>query len=270
MGIFDVFKKKLKRDRIGLVLGGGGARGFVQIGALKAFYEKSIDFDMCVGTSVGSIVGALYCAGLEPDELERVADKIDVADFHGKILFKSDDPRKIGAVVRNLIGDAKIEDLPKKFAAVATDLKTGKRVVLDSGSVADAVSASSAYPIVYSPINIGGQNLVDGGLVDNIPSDVCRMLGAKKTVVVDVNSARCSGTDSLALFDVLKAVFSIMSANSSTSGLMDADLVIAPDTAAFSATSKLGYREMIEIGYSAALEVCDKIKAMFEETPSAT
>ncbi|MCM1368035.1 MAG: patatin-like phospholipase family protein [Roseburia sp.] len=264
MGIFRS-KKQGARQRVGLVLGGGGARGFVQVGALKAFRERSVDFDICVGTSVGSIVGALYCAGISPEEMASAAAQLELGDLHGKLLFKSDDPRKIGNVVYNLIGDARIEDLPKKYAAVATDLKTGKQVVLDRGSVANAVSASSAFPVIYSPLCIDGMNLCDGGLVNNIPADVCRMLGAKKTVTVDAHGTRGSGTESTGIFDMLKAMFSIMSANASVVGLMQSDIVIAPDTSSFKSTSKDGYLEMMELGYTAAMEKIDEIEKLFYE-----
>lgn len=264
MGIFRS-KKQEPRQKVGLVLGGGGARGFVQVGALKAFREKSVDFDICVGTSVGSIVGALYCAGITPEEMAQAAEQLDIGDLHGKFLFKSDDPRKIGNVVYNLIGDAKIEDLPKKYAAVATDLKTGKQVILDRGSVANAVSASSAFPIIYSPLAIDGMNLSDGGLVNNIPADVCRMLGAKKTVTVDVHGTRGSGTEGTGIFDMLKAMFSIMSANASVVGLMQSDIIIAPDTSAFRSTRKDGYLDMMELGYKAAMEKMDEIENLFKE-----
>lgn len=257
-------KKAPERQKVGLVLGGGGARGFVQVGALKAFRERSIDFDICVGTSVGSIVGALYCAGITPEEMAHAAEGLELGDLHGRLLFKSDDPRKIGNLVYNLIGDAKIEDLPKKFAAVATDLKTGKQVIMDRGSVADAVSASSAFPIVYSPLALDDMNLCDGGLVNNIPADVCRMLGAKKTVTVDVHGTRGSGTEGTGMFDILKAMFSIMSANASVVGLMQSDIVIAPDTSAYSSTRKDGYRAMMELGYNAAIEKCDEIIKLFD------
>lgn len=260
-------RKKADRPKVGLVLGGGGARGFVQVGALKAFRQCGIDFDLCVGTSVGSIVGALYCAGLAPDEIARAAENIEFSDLHGRILLKPDDPRKIGAVVYNLIGDAQFEDLPKKFATVATDLKTGKQIVLDSGSVIDAVSASSAYPIVYSPLVKDGMNLSDGGLTNNIPADVARMLGAKNVVTVDAHTDRGGGNDGTGIIDMIKAVFSIMSANASTIGLMQSDVVIAPPTGNFGAASKNGYREMIELGYSAAMEKREEIVKLFEALP---
>lgn len=262
-----MFGRKKQTDRtVGLALGGGGARGFVQVGALKAFIERGLDFDLCAGTSVGSIVGALYCAGILPDEIESVAEELDMSDFHGRLLFKPDDPRKIGRVLYNLIGDAKIEDLPKKFACVATDLKTGKQVIIDKGSVLDAVSASSAFPIVYSPLQKDGMNLSDGGLVNNIPADVCRLLGAQKVVTVDAHGTRGSGTDGTGLFDMLKAMLSIMSANASSMGLMQSDIVIAPDTSQFGAASKTGYKRMIELGYLAAKEKCDEIAALFSRS----
>ncbi|MCH5162425.1 MAG: patatin-like phospholipase family protein [Clostridiales bacterium] len=263
MSIFGKVKSA-KRPVVGLVLGGGGARGFVQVGALKAFYERNIDFDLCVGTSVGSIVGALYCAGLTPSEIERAAEYVEISDLHGRLLIKPDDPRRIGRVVCNLIGDIRIEDLKKKFAAVATDLKTDKQVVLDKGSVLDAVSASSAFPIAYTPLAIDDMNLTDGGLTNNIPADVARMLGAAKVVTVDAHGSRGSGTDGTGVFDIVRAMFSIMSANASTVGLMQSDIVIAPDTSGFKSTSKAGYREMIEIGYRAAMEKCDEIERLFE------
>ncbi|MCH5155453.1 MAG: patatin-like phospholipase family protein [Clostridiales bacterium] len=257
-------RKKEVKPTVGLVLGGGGARGFVQVGALKAFKEKNIDFDLCVGTSVGSIVGALYCAGIDPEHIIKICDTLDMGDFHGRILFKPNDPRRIGEVLSRVIGDVKIEDLKKKYAAVATDLRSGKQVIIDRGSVAEAVSASSAFPVVYAPLIKDDMTLCDGGLTNNIPADVCKMLGADRVVTVDVHSTRGSGTDGTGIIDTIKAMFSIMSANASVVGLMQSDVVIAPDTSAFKATSKAGYTEMIELGYTATMEKYDEIMAMFE------
>ncbi|MCH5351082.1 MAG: patatin-like phospholipase family protein [Clostridiales bacterium] len=262
MGLFS--RKKAAPPRVGLALGGGGARGFIEIGALKAFSDLGIRFDVCVGTSVGSIVGALYAAGVDIDEIIEVAEALEMSDLHGKLLIKPDDPKKIGAIVYKIIGDAKIENLPIPYAAVATDLKTGKQIVLDKGSVIDAVSASSAYPIVYSPLTVNGMNLSDGGLVNNLPVDVCRMLGAEKVVAVDLaNKMRGSGTDGTGIIDMIKAVFSIMSNNASVMGRTRADVLISPDTTPYSAASKGKFREMIELGYSAAKEKGEEIKALF-------
>lgn len=262
MGLFGR-KKPVVVPKVGLVLGGGGARGFVQVGALKAFKECGVEFPLCVGTSAGSIVGALYCAGISPEEIAEAAEELEFSDLHGMILFKPDDPRKIGKVVYGLIGNALIENMPRRFAAVATDLKTGKQVVLDKGSAIDAVSASSAYPIIYSPLRKDGMNLVDGGLVNNIPADVCRMLGADRTVTVDAHGTRGSGTDGTGIIDMFKAVFSIMSANASVVGLMQSDVVIAPDTSRFGSASKAGYRAMMELGYVETMKKMDEVKKLF-------
>ena len=259
-------KKNVIKPKLGLALGGGGARGFVQVGALKAFKEQNIEFDLCVGTSVGSLVGALYCAGVEPERIIELAEDLNITDFHGRILFKPNDPRKIGEVLSRVIGDVNIEDLQKKYAAVATDIKTGKQIVIDSGSVAEAVSASSAVPVLYAPLIKDDMALCDGGLINNIPADVCKMLGADKVVTVDAHGSRGSGADGTGMLDVLKAMLSIMSANASTIGLMQSDIVIAPDTSAFKATSMAGYEQMIELGYKAALEKCDEIRSLLAAT----
>lgn len=263
MRLIDKIKRKTEtKPRVGLVLGGGGARGFVEVGALKAFKECGVKFDLCVGTSVGSVVGALYCAGVDPEEMEKVGGKLLMSDLHGRILIKPEDPRRVGELVYNLIGDAMIEDLYTKFAAVATDIKTGKQIVIDRGPVRDAVSASSAYPIVYSPLKKDGMNLSDGGIVNNLPADVARMLGAERTVAIDLAN-RARGVDGTGVIDMLKGLFGIMCANASVVGRTTADVLVSPDTTGFSAVNKDGYREMIELGYNATMEKMDNIKALF-------
>lgn len=263
MKFFSKSKSKSKSKlTVALCLGGGGARGFAHIGAIKAFEENGIDFDMCVGTSVGSILGALYCAGVKSDEMMRVGDALDMKEIHNGVIFAPNDPMKIGRIVTGVIGDAEIENLPKKFAAVAVDLKQGKQVVLDKGKVSAVCSASCCVPLFFRPVVYNDKHLVDGGLLNNIPSDVCRMLGADKVVSVDINPTRGSGTNELGLIDVLKATFSIMSSNSSIMGIKHSDILIAADTSKFRSTSKLGYEEMTELGYKAALEQINDIKKL--------
>lgn len=255
-------KNKAERPKLGLCLGGGGARGFAHIGALRAFEEAGIDFDLCVGTSAGSIIGALYCAGIESDEMQKYGASLNMKEVHNGIILTPNDPMKIARIVTNLIGDAQTEHLKKKFAAVAVDLAEGRQVVLDRGKVGEAVAASSAVPLFFRPVAHGGTNLVDGGLLNNIPADVCRMLGADKVVTVDINPTRGGGTRETGLIDVIKATFSIMSANSSVTGLRLSDVVIAPDLSAFKATSKDGYEQMIELGYRAAKDKIALIRAL--------
>ncbi len=234
-----------------LCLGGGGARGFAHIGALKAFEEAGVKFDMVVGTSAGALVGALYAAGIKSETMVRYAESLSFRDLHNGIFITPNDPMKIGKVITDLIGVKDISSFPTKFAAVAVDLIESEQAILDKGNASIAVSASCAVPVLYKPVVFGGKHLVDGGLLNNIPADVCRMLGATKVVTVDVNPTRGGGTNGVGLIDVLKATFHIMAANSSVAGLRHSDAVISPDTSEYSSVSKSGWKEMLDIGYEA-------------------
>lgn len=276
MGLINFIKAKLPKPeakaangknvatkKVALCLGGGGARGYAHIGAIKAFEEAGLSFDLVVGTSAGSLVGALYAADIKYAEMDSYAANINMREVHNGIIFTPNDAMKIGKLVTNLIGDAQITNLKKQFACVAVDLIEGKQVIIDSGKVGEAVSASSAVPLFFRPITIGARHLVDGGLLNNIPADVCKMLGATAVVTVDINPTRGGGTNETGIIDVLKATFSIMSANSSINGLRASDVIIAPDLSKFKATSKDGYQEMIELGYSAAKAQIERVKGLF-------
>lgn len=243
-----------KPKKVALCLGGGGARGYGHIGAIKAFEEAGIDFDFCVGTSVGSLVGGLYCAGVSADEMIDYASRIDMKQVHNGIIIMPNDAAKIGRLASNLIGDAYLENLPKQMYAISVDLISGKQYIFESGSVATAVSASCCVPVFFKPVKFEGMHLVDGGLLNNIPADTAKMLGADRVVTIDINPTRGGGTDSTSITDIIKATFSIMGANSSLIGLQNSDIVIAPDMSKFSSTKKDGYKEMIDLGYSSAKE----------------
>ena len=247
-----------------LCLGGGGARGFGHIGAIKAFEEAGIDFDVVVGTSVGSYVGCLYAAGIKSSQMIDFAHDLNLKDIHsGSLLFPSPAER-IGASIQPLIGDKKIEELSKKFAAVAVDLVTARQVIIDKGRVTEAVSASCAVPLFFKPLNMGNLHLVDGGLLNNIPADVCRMLGAEFVVAVDINPTRGGGTPELKTLDILKATFNIMSATSSSGGYINSDVIITPNMSDFSAFKKDGYERMIQLGYEEAHAQIAKIRAVLK------
>ena len=270
MGFFDRFKKakeegkNQRKPKIALCLGGGGARGFAHLGALKAFEEDGFDFDLCVGTSVGSLVGAFYCSGLSVDQLIAYSHEIDVKDVKtGKLFFPSD-PLAIGELFTRRMGNMHIEDLMKPFYCVAVDIVSGKEVVFDKGSVKDAISASCAVPLVFRPVVIGEKHLVDGGVLNNIPASVCKMLGADFVVTVDVNPTRGEGTKEIGMLDVIKATFSIMSAHTSVEGLRLSDVIVAPNLYEFSAARKDGYEKMIELGYNAAKAKTEDIKKLFD------
>ncbi len=257
-----LFGRKRADVRIGLCLSGGGARGFAHIGAVRAFEEAGIKFDLIVGVSAGAIIGALYAAGVPSAEMARYGAALEMKRVHSGPLFAPNDAMNVGRIVTDLVGEADIERLPTKFACVAVDLVEAREVIIDRGPVGIAVAASAAVPAVFKPVVRGGQHLVDGGLLNNIPSDVCKMLGADKVVTVDINSARGGGTKELGLVPVVKAALSIALANSSLKGFANTDVLIAPDTARFKSTDKAGFEEMMEEGYKAALSQIKHIEAL--------
>lgn len=252
-------KNKNPGIKLGLCLSGGGARGFAHIGAIRAFQEAGIDFDLTVGVSAGAIVGALYAAGVSADEMARYAATIEMKRIHSGRPFPPADASNIGRLVTDLIGDADIEHLPRRFVCLATDLVEAKQVLLDRGSVGLAVSASCCVPVLFKPVVRGEQHLVDGGLLNNIPADITRMLGVEKVVTVDINPTRGSGTRDLGLLGVIKATLSISLSNASIQGYSHSDVIVAPDLSAFRSTDKAGYEEMMRLGYESARAKIDDI-----------
>jgi NTE family protein len=179
------------RPRIGLALGGGSARGWAHIGVIRALEAAGIEPDLVCGTSVGALIGAA-CVDGDLDRLEdwarglspqRVVGYLDVSLNGG--LIKGE--RLIDFFRRHFV-DRDIGDLPRPFAAVATDLYSGDEVWLREGSVAEAVHASIALPGLFAPVRRNGDWLVDGGLVNPVPVSLCRAMGADLVVAVDLNS----------------------------------------------------------------------------------
>lgn len=171
------------RPRIALVLGGGAAKGFAHIGVIRALEQEHIPIDMIVGTSVGSLIGAIYASDKNSFELEWTAfslEKEHIFDFAFMSMIGGMGPVKgdrLEDFVKSKIPSVNIEQLKLPFAAVATDLNRGTRVVIDKGPVAKAVRASSAIPGVFQPVEHQGRLLVDGGVIDNIPVSVARERG---------------------------------------------------------------------------------------------
>jgi len=177
--------------KIGIALGGGGAKGIAHIGVLRVLESAQIQIDLIAGTSAGAIVGALYASGKSADEIECVIRHLSLQqlltrDRTGMGLFSTAGIRR---VIEVEIGKAtRIEDLPRAFAAVAVEMDTGEEVVFDRGSVADAVSASAAFPGLFAPASIGGRLYLDGGVLNPVPFDVARRRGADRVLAVDLGA----------------------------------------------------------------------------------
>lgn len=189
---FDLEETAKFRPRIGLALGGGAARGWGHIGVIKALVEAGIRPDIVSGTSIGAVVGGCYLAG-KLDDLEGFALGLTRRRLLGLMDFSLGGSGLIsgGRLMRVLekdLGHIAIEDLKGAFTSVATELGTGHEIWLRSGSLVEAMRASYALPGIFQPVQIGGRWLVDGALVNPIPVSVCRALGARVVIAVNLNT----------------------------------------------------------------------------------
>jgi len=184
--------KKRPAPVIGLALGSGAARGWAHIGVLNALQERGIEPDIVCGTSIGAFVGAAYVAGYLENLQQWVRGLtrrdilryMDIQLFAGGFITGTSQKK----MIQDRLGDVKIENLQKPFAAVATNLITGREVWFQKGSLMDAVHASVALPGLFSPVHLQSQWFVDGGLVNPVPVSVCRALGAEVVIAVNLNS----------------------------------------------------------------------------------
>ena len=181
-----------KHKRVGLALGSGGARGWAHLGVLRALREKGIEVDVVAGTSMGAVVGAFLAAGRE-QALRDLAENLDwrrLRQFFWEVSLSRSgltDGKRLLEETRKLIGAKEFRELDLPFRAVATDLDSGAEVVLSSGNLPQALRASISIPGVFSPVCVGRRLLVDGGLVNPVPVNVARAMGAQTVVAVDVS-----------------------------------------------------------------------------------
>ncbi len=181
--------------RIGIALGGGGARGWAHIGVLRTLERAGFEPTVVAGTSIGAIVGGAYAAG-KLDELEKFARALDrrtawkLADLNlgkGGGLVVGD---KVAQALIDIIGDVEIPDLKKKFAAVATELMTGHEIWLEEGSLSVAMRASYALPGILVPVTVDGRPLIDGGITNPVPVSAARALGGQFVIAVPVPASQ--------------------------------------------------------------------------------
>lgn len=262
MGIFSLKKQKVK---IGLALGGGGARGFTHLGALKAFEEYGIKFDAVAGTSVGSLVGALYCAGYTFEQMYRIAKEVEVKDIRtSKVFFMPSKTDGLEKIIIDELGDINIEDLKIPFCAVAVDLKTTDEVHLQKGNLAKAVAGSCCVPGVFQPVEFEDKLLCDGGLKNTVPANVLKLMGCDYVVSIDINKSRGYGTDSTKLVDVLACSIRILMKSNVIKGYLYSDVILKPNTKQFKSTRKDGFEDMIDEGYREAVDKIGQIIKLYD------
>ena len=296
----ETASKPLGRPKIGLVLSGGGARGAAHIGVLKVLEELRVPVDVIAGTSMGAIVGAAYATGLTIPEMEAAVAKITTPSlFTDKppradqsMRQKTDDqlpylipelgigkdgvalPKGIVTGValegelRKLVQIANVrsfDELPIPFRAIATDIGTGEMVVLKEGSVVAAIRASMSVPGAVAPVTIGKRQLVDGGLVNNLPIDIARSMGADIIIAVNLGTPLLRPDEITSVLSVTLQMINILTEQNvgrSLKELRAGDVLIVPELGNFSSADFDNLMTTVPIGEEAAWRVADRLRAL--------
>jgi NTE family protein len=241
---------------LGLALGGGAVLGAAHVGVFKALSELDIKIDYITGTSIGAFAGALYAFGKSYEEIEDIALKlkwIDISDLSiSKFGLLSNG--KLGRLIIKHLGDKNIEDAKIPLAIIATDATNGEKIIFDKGPLADAVMASTSIPGIFKPVEIKDKIYVDGGIVENVPIDTVKKLGAEYVIAVDLNSKNKYNKPENIL-DVLVNSFHFLIQERVKSQTQLANLMIEPDLSQFNRTSTKHVDKLIKIGYEESIKV---------------
>lgn len=248
--------------RIGLALGGGAVRGAAHIGVLDVLDRAGLEPAVLTGTSAGALVGALYAAGSTPSEISKLAHTLRWARLvrparTRKALF---DTSKLGVFLDATLGGKDFAALDRTFAAVACELTTGARVVLRDGPVGSAVLASAAIPGVFPPVERSGRLLIDGSVVDLVPAELARELGADIVVAVDV-SGPLPRKPPTSLVHIMVAVSALQPGGPQLLS-ESADLVLAPRVDGYAFWELARIAEFEEAGRAAAEQALPLLKAL--------
>ncbi len=260
----SIFRKVFGRPhKVGLVLGGGAARGVAHVGVLKVLVENKIPIHCIAGTSSGAIFGALFSGGMNPYDMEKLVHRTDwpkLASFKFSLAGPVSG-EGIEKLITGGIGNKKIEDLRIPLSIVATDIKTGDRVVIKNGSAAKAVHASSSIPGILSPVQFQGRLLADGMIVDNVPVEAAREMGADFIIAVDVVPKITLDKWSPNVLGVIERALDIGCRSASKGAKMSSDIVIEPVDRNISAFSLNRSDELVKMGEAAAKRALPQIKA---------
>lgn len=293
--------KNEERPRVGIALSGGSALGLAHVGVIRYFEEHHIPVDYVAGTSMGGLIGGLYATGMDSAQLTKL-----IAHADWDALLSSNprfidqpvvDKQKWNRTFGNLTlrfgrrfalpaglnpGEnlalllsrttlpysdiSNFDELPTPFRCVATDLVSGNGVVIDKGSLAQAMRATMSIPGIFTPVKRDGMVLVDGGLVQNIPVDVVRSMGAQTVIAVSLEIPQSKPDQIKSLADVLRQTVSVAVLQNERRSLAAADLVIDVDTSKFASTDYDKWQKIIQAGYEAAKRMGPKL-APFELSP---
>lgn len=257
------------RPRVGLALSGGAARGMAHLGVLRALEEHAVPIDVISGTSAGALVGGVYAAGLSVAEAEKIGCGLHWRDLGRMTLSRLgiQTNARMEEMLRARLPVTRFEDLRIPFAAVATDLNSGQPVVMSGeGDLAFAIRASCCVPGWYIPVtDPQGRQLVDGGLVANIPVTQARDLGADVVIAVDVNSegAKFLGAPT-SVIGILLQTMMVVQRTAAIHQLRAADIVIRPRVGHIRWDEMTRADELLTAGYEAAIASMEEIKTLLQ------
>lgn len=267
--------KAPERPKIALVLSGGGARGLAHIGVLKVLDEEKLPVDIIIGNSVGALIGSMYAAGVPMEKIEQMGENVgwnDLTDFSDpsmiRLLLSKHllSTEKMEQYLRQNIGNVRFEDLKIPFACVATDIKTGERIIMREGDVALAARASATLPGLFDPVPYRHRLLIDGGLSDNVPIDVAKLMGADYVIAV-VASADITANEVSNVFMVLTQAIYIQGRILDAEKIRQADFVIIPKVKDVSAVDLGRSKDCVEAGVVAARQKIVELKqALIQRT----
>lgn len=249
--------------KVGLALGGGLARGLAHIGVLKVLLQSGINIDYLAGTSMGSLIASLYACGLSLSLIEKLTKRISRRVWMDFTL-----PRmglmagdKLEQLVYLLTKKRYIEELPLPLGVVATDLTRGERAIIRTGSIAKAVRASCAIPGIFNPVEIGGRLMVDGGVLERVPAQAAKEMGAGIVIAVDVGVYEEEyKIDNM--LDVISKTIDIMAREITRARELEADVLISPDLKEIAPFQFQRVEEAIARGEQAAYQALPLVRSV--------
>jgi len=257
-----------KQPEVALVLGGGAFHGMAHAGVIKVLEDAGIPIDLIVGTSAGSMVGALYADCPKIDSLVPLIKSTKTKDVFDFSLFRSSEGfvsgKKLQKYLNNNLHVSEIEETTIPFVAVTTDLEKGGSVALKAGPIAPSVNASCAIPGIFEPVKMYGTTFVDGGVLDGIPVDVAKEYNPRVIIAVSIMSFDTT-IDLKNYKSVFERAYTVAAHNLTREKLIDADFIIAPDLKGLPLMSDKDNEKMYKLGIAAAEKLLPEIKKMLTD-----
>ncbi len=259
-----------KQPKIGLALGGGGARGLAHIGVIKVLRENNIPIDFIAGSSIGAMIGGFYAAGLSIKEIEQIAlstdrHKVFSTLFEPSLRKGFIGGEKVKTFIEEYIDGKDFKDCKIPFAAVATDLKKGRTVVLDKGKMALAIRASISIPLLFKPVEIDDRILVDGSLSAPVPVGIARKMGADIVIAVNLCKYYCDKQRSPGLYSIANDSLNIMRYHLALADTERADVTINIDTGKGSWYKFIDGQNKILAGEKATREILPRLQEIIHQ-----